>query len=194
MKICVFGDSIAYGAYDPVNGGWVTLLRNYLEEKYEGEVLTYNLGVCGETSEDLVKRFKNEAVIRKPDLIVFAIGANDVKHQKNIEVPFKLFEKNINFLVTQAKEITDKIVFLGVTPVDEKFTTPRDKPPYNFRENKDIDRLNKILKEICLEEKLVFVLVEGMLVDDLDDGLHPNTNGHKKIFGIVRPVVDNLVS
>jgi len=194
MKICVFGDSIAYGAYDPVNGGWVTLLRNYLEEKYEGEVLTYNLGVCGETSEDLVKRFKNEAVIRKPDLIVFAIGANDVKHQKNIEVPFNLFKENIDLLVTQAREMTNKIVFLGITPVDEKFTTPRNKPPYNFRENKDINQLNKILKEICLEEKLIFVPIEGMLVDDLDDGLHPNTNGHKKIFGIVRPVVDNLVS
>jgi len=32
MSICVFGDSIGWGAYDPINGGWATLLRNHLDE------------------------------------------------------------------------------------------------------------------------------------------------------------------
>jgi lysophospholipase L1-like esterase len=51
MNICIFGDSITYGAHDPINGGWTTLLRNYLEGK-DDDITTYNLGICGDESSD----------------------------------------------------------------------------------------------------------------------------------------------
>ncbi len=84
MNICVFGDSIVWGAYDPENGGWATLLRNYFESadsppyfREAGDVEVYNCGVSGDKTEDLLKRFEVEAQAREPNLIIFAIGIND---------------------------------------------------------------------------------------------------------------------
>lgn len=189
MNICIFGDSITWGAYDPVNGGWATLLRNFLEEKGEF-ITTYNLGICGDNSSGLLKRFRIEAEPRKPDLIIFAIGANDIKHQKGKAVHFDEFEDNMGNLLTQAGEFTKKIVILGITPVDEKLTSGNQPLDY-FRENKDVDRCNEILKTMAVKQNLVFIPIpKSFLETDLsDDGLHPNTNGHLKIFEIIKEKV-----
>jgi len=193
MNICIFGDSITWGAYDPINSGWAGLLRNYLEGK-DDDITTYNLGICADNSYGLLKRFMVEAEPRKPDLIIFAIGANDIKHQKENPVKFDEFEKNINELVDQAKKFTKKIVILEITPVDEKLTTPRNRPPYNYRENRDVSMCNKILKKITEDKNIIFVTIpDNFSEEDLYDGLHPNTEGHQKIFEKVKPVVENLI-
>jgi len=193
MNICVFGDSITWGSYDPVNGGWATLLRSYLEGK-DDDITVYNLGICGDDSYGLLKRFKIEAEPRKPDLIIFAIGANDIKHQKENPVRFDEFENNIDKLMNQANLFTKKIVILGMTPVDEKITTPRNKPPYNFRENNDVVKCNEILKTISEKKKTIFIPIPiNFSEKDLCDGLHPNTIGHSKIFETIKPIVDNLI-
>ena len=73
MLVFVFGDSIAWGLYDD-RGGWVGRLWNARSR------LVYNLGVDGETSEDISKRFIAEAKVRganKNSIIVFAVGVND---------------------------------------------------------------------------------------------------------------------
>lgn len=193
MNICVFGDSITWGGYDPKNGGWVTSLRNYLESNYD-DITTYNLGICGEDSSGLRTRFVVESRPRNPDLIIIAIGANDVKHQPDTSVSFDKFQDNIEELISQATKITKKIIILGITPVDETLTTPRNKPPYNFRENKDIYACNKILKELAITNKLAFVPIPAEFTSsDLADGLHPNTGGHTKIFETVKPIISSLI-
>ena len=109
MNICVFGDSITWGGYDPINGGWVTLLRNYLEKNFE-DISLYNLGICSEASADLLKRLTIEAVPRKPEVIILAVGANDVRHKKGEGVSFDNFEKNIKELVSESKNFTNRII------------------------------------------------------------------------------------
>jgi lysophospholipase L1-like esterase len=199
MNICIFGDSIVWGGYDPVNGGWANRLRNYLEGKYDeegkySEVSTYNLGICADDSTGLLKRFRVEAIPRKPDVIILAIGINDIRHQPDQPILFDKFENNIRDLVSQAIEFTNKIVILGITPVDEKLMTPRNVPPYNFRENKDIIKCNEILKVVAEKQKIIFIPIpRDFSVEDLSDGLHPNTKGHLKIFEAVKPVLEKFL-
>ena len=76
MLVFVFGDSVAWGLYDD-RGGWVGRLWNGRSR------LVYNLGVDGETSEDVSMRFFAEAKVRganKNSIIVFAVGVNDSSH------------------------------------------------------------------------------------------------------------------
>ena len=62
-QILVFGDSIDLGMWD-VEGGWVQRLRRFLDKKtladsnfyYE----VYNLGISGDTAEDLLESFEFE--------------------------------------------------------------------------------------------------------------------------------------
>lgn len=55
--ICVFGDSITWGAWDIEKGGWVQRLRNFVESSSEEYIEIYNLGVSGDNTEDLLEIF-----------------------------------------------------------------------------------------------------------------------------------------
>ena len=77
-NICIWGDSIAYGAWDSA-GGWADRLRVYLhgreiDSRFEDYYWVYNLGIPGETSSDLAKRFEAELLPRTPHVALFAIG------------------------------------------------------------------------------------------------------------------------
>ena len=64
-----FGDSITYGEYDGVFGGWVDILKRYALQKFhEGngdELILFNLGIGGETTEGLLKRIPHELAAKK---------------------------------------------------------------------------------------------------------------------------------
>ena len=87
-NILVFGDSITYGAWDK-DGGWVQRLRKFLDENYE-DFFVCNLGVSGNNSDDLLKRFEFETEQRikeeKKTIFIFAIGIIEftlLKYLKN---------------------------------------------------------------------------------------------------------------
>ncbi|MBF2709905.1 SGNH/GDSL hydrolase family protein [Flavobacterium soyangense] len=70
MTNCLFfGDSITYGVYDGILGGWVDNLKKYCHWRYcnddSKEVSIFNMGIGGETTEGLIKRFDVEFVARK---------------------------------------------------------------------------------------------------------------------------------
>ena len=83
MEIGIWGDSITYGASDTEALGWVGRLRKSLPQ--DGNVAVYNRGICGDTTEDLLKRFPIEAEAIQPNVIFFAIGINDSKYPADTE-------------------------------------------------------------------------------------------------------------
>lgn len=196
MTICIFGDSITWGAYDPEQGGWATRLRNYFELQNEG-VDVYNLGVSGDTTDDLLERIEAEATSREPDLIIFAIGVNDAQfiYSKNItRVLLGEFQQNLTELLTIAKKFTNNIVFVGLTRVDESKTTSI---PWNTDKsytNLNIERLDSTIEKFCKENELKFIPMKGLLNhDDFIDGLHPNTQEHIKMFERIRLEIEPLI-
>jgi lysophospholipase L1-like esterase len=209
-QILIFGDSITYGAWDK-EGGWVQRLRKFLDEKNLTDsdfyCLVYNLGVSGNNSEDLLERFEFETKQRlKEDeetIIIFAIGINDSQfvHSKDKHgVPIDKFKDNIQKLISLAQKFSSKIIFVGLTPVDETKTAPI---PWNADvsyKNEYIQKYNETIKTICEENKIYFIeifekLKELNYQELLEDGLHPNSEGHKKIFEIVKDflIKNNLV-
>lgn len=196
MNLCIFGDSITYGSYDPTNGGWVTLLRNYLEKNYD-DINTYGLGICGNTTEDLLKRFENEARARETDVVILAIGINDAQYiysKSENRVSDVDFQNHIKKLFEIAKKITSKIIFVGLTSVDETKTTPIPWNTDKVYKNERINLFDKFIENFCTENNLLFVQTSNLLnKDELFDGLHPNTQGHMKIFEKIKPLVSKLV-
>jgi lysophospholipase L1-like esterase len=85
-----FGDSITYGEYDGVFGGWVDILKRYALQKYnEGsdELILFNLGIGGETTEGLVKRIPHEMKARNSaegNVVFIGYGANDLAFKEGI--------------------------------------------------------------------------------------------------------------
>ena len=181
-RICIFGDSIVWGAVDSL-GGWASRLRSHFEKDSDIEV--YNLGISGNTSEDLVKRIEEEAKARNTELIIIAIGANDSAYdsKKKNKIPLEEYEKNLREILNISRKYADKIILVSPINVDEKRTMPVFWNKEKFLDNKTIENYGKVVKKLASKEKIGFIDLFGSLEDeDLEDGLHPNSKGHEKIF------------
>jgi lysophospholipase L1-like esterase len=190
MTICIFGDSIVWGASDCEKGGWADSLKNYL---MDDDIDVYNLGISGNTTEDLLKRFDTEAGARNPDIIIFAIGIND-SLSLNKDGLIK-FQNNIATLADKAKKFTDKIIFIGLTSVNESRTTPYlSEETGEVYNNQSIGEYDEIIKSFCENNNLIFVDMLGLLIndDDLCDGLHPSSIGHKKMFEKIKKEIEPI--
>lgn len=162
-------------------------LRNYFEEKDE-DIEIYNLGVAGNETKDLLNRFENEIKVRKVDVIVFAIGINDVGRD---EVSFS---KNINKLYKMAKKYTSKILFVGLTRVDERKTKVLSFFAGKKYTNSRIEKLDEIIKDFCQKMGLKHIEVGDLIKnEDLVDGLHPNSKGHEKMYKRIRTKLKNYL-
>ena len=202
-KILVFGDSIVYGAWDrEKEGGWVQRLRKLLDEKHfiesDFDYSVYNLGVSGNTIGELLERFEFETKQRLEEgeeiIIIFQIGINDSQwllSQNNFRVPPEKFKENIQKLINIAQKFTSKTVFLGLTPVEDRKVNPIPWAPEKSYRNEYVEEYNKIIKSTCSKNKIPFIeIFEEWVKSDyknlLEDGAHPNSEGHKKIFETVK--------
>lgn len=187
--ICVFGDSTAWGAWDLEKGGWVNRLWLFLAEK-DSDTNLYNLSISGGTTETILARFENEAKIREADTLIFQTGGNDAAYEHapdNYQVPPDKFKKNIEKIIQKAGKITDKIVFIGFKNVDESKTKPVPWHDGLYYTNENIQKYNKIMGMVCAEQKVLFLDIFGLLNNtNLNDGVHPNAEGHQKIFEKVK--------
>jgi len=193
MNICIFGDSITWGAYDPKNGGWANRLRNYFEKQGKN-VNVYNLGIPGDATIDLLTRIEIEAKSRESNIIIFAIGINDAQfiHSTNSNrISDDDFRTNLERLYEIARKLTSKIIFVGLTSVDESKTKLTSLDTDKIYTNENIKRLDQIIKAFCLEKNFKFIPMNDLLNNnDLVDGLHPNTQGHVKMFGRIKSEIE----
>ncbi len=187
-RICIFGDSITYGANDKEMGGWVERLKVFVWNNSDYHV--YNQGVSGNTSSDLLKRVKVEIEARNPEIIIVSIGANDSSFRDSLgheKVALEEFKKNIKTIYEITKEYSNKIMFLGLCDINEDKTDPI---PWNtdaHYRKENILEYNEFIKSFCKENDLFFVeILDVVNIDDLEDGLHPNAKGHEKIFQKVK--------
>ena len=82
MRICFIGDSFVSGAYDEECLGWVGRIGAAARRR-KHDVSPYNLGVRGETSLQIARRWRAEAERRQSPQqegrLVFEFGVNDVR-------------------------------------------------------------------------------------------------------------------
>ncbi|MBS3073436.1 hypothetical protein J4465_01410 [Candidatus Pacearchaeota archaeon] len=196
-RIIIFGDSVAYGAWDS-KGGWVERLKEFLDKRFlldkDLYFLTYNLGISGNTTKDVLERFEFESRMRfkekEETIIVFSIGGNDceLNNKKNkCKVSIEELTENIIKLIKLSRKFSNKIVFTGLTPTDE---SKMDPIPWNNNfsyKNSLIKEYDETIQKTCREQKVPFInLLNWLDKKDLEDGCHPNSKGHEKIFNIVK--------
>ena len=82
IRICFIGDSFVSGAYDDECLGWVGRISASARRR-QHDVSPYNLGVRGETSVQIARRWRAEAEMRQSPQqegrLVFEFGVNDAR-------------------------------------------------------------------------------------------------------------------
>lgn len=188
-SICVFGDSVAWGAWDLEKGGWANRLWFYVAKRERDDyVEIYNCSVSGGTTETILERFENEAKIREADALIFQTGGNDAGYENepgNYQIAPDKFKKNLEEIIRRAKKITANIVFMDLKNCDESKTTPVSWRNIYYT-NENIRKYSEIMEEVCRENSVMFLDIKPLENKDFDDGLHPDAAGHEKIFIQVR--------
>jgi lysophospholipase L1-like esterase len=196
-EVFIFGDSIVFGLNDP-NGGWVTILKAHFQKlefkKKTKFIRIYNLGISGNTSKDIVKRFENEFLDRwnknKVPVIIIAVGVNDLAvdiHTGKFKVSIEEFEDNISFLIQTALKLgveKNNIILFNITNIDENVTKIPDNRGF-VRSKDSLQDYNKKILEISNTRNIKLFSVNSCFNSNLEldeDGLHPNQSGHSKIF------------
>ena len=192
QKIFIFGDSIAYGAWDP-EGGWVERLRQWLfvttRDNYNLGTFLYNLSIVGDTTADLLTRFPTEIAARQHgDLIVFAAGINDTQcvNGHPIATPADVCT-NVRALIQRARAWAPRLCWVGLTPVDESRTTPIPWMPDRAYRNTAIAVVDAAIKQTVADEAIPYLdlfhawTTAGAYQHLLHDGIHPNAAGHAQI-------------
>lgn len=206
MQIFAFGHSITQGYWDK-EGGWVQRLRKKLDsrslEKDDKYYEVYNLGVSGDFTTDLLKRFQPEIKARLWEevgtLIILQIGANDsiyLSDKDRVAVPEEDFRQNLKQLIDEAREYTDRLLLVG-----EAFTTIEGPIPWAEEKEMSDGRLQsyvEIQREVCRQKDVELIdlrkeFSKSEWEELMEDGVHPNSEGHERIFEIVWPVVDDAV-
>lgn len=200
-----FGDSITYGEYDGVFGGWVDILKRYALQKFhEGngdELILFNLGIGGETTEGLLKRIPHELKARNSadgNIVFLSYGANDlaVKDGQQIVNP-EQFRNNIKEAVIHARQFSNEIYLVSILPFSQKI----DGVVVNSgkkRINEDVVIYNQILKDIAAEDSLVYIDFYSAFLEDKEillssDGVHPNEKGYGMMAEIAIPIIEKYI-
>lgn len=189
-SILIFGDSIAHGAFDLKKSGWVERMQIYLWDNFLNKnkklIDINNFSILGDTTADVLSRIDCElnSIRSKNISVIFSIGTNDtaIINNKEKNISKQGFENNLNSLVKKAQGKTNQIYFLGILEVVEEFTSPFSRINWYYN-NQRIKEFDKIIQKVSEENNCQFIPMQGLLnKEDLADGLHPNTQGHKKIF------------
>lgn len=206
MTNCLFfGDSITYGEYDGVLGGYVDILKRYCHAEFyqnnTNEINCFNLGIGGETTEGLIKRFEIEVQARySPDenLIFFLYGANDLAEKNNVElVSLSDFEANLSQMISHAKEFTKNVYLISILPIS-KTVDGIKVPERKFRTTQKIELYNQKLKELAAENDVEFIDIFSSFNANKEvflskDGVHPNEKGYDFIATQIKPILEKYL-
>jgi lysophospholipase L1-like esterase len=115
-QIAVVGDSVAYGAYDTMRGGWVTRLEGMLHRDYPGAHLRIlNAARNGGNAGQLVEDLRHLPRRGHPALIVVAYGLNDFDERVPPHVLAGHLRAGLRLLRTWPHP--PAVVLLGLPPI-----------------------------------------------------------------------------
>lgn len=204
INILCFGDSITYGEYDGVFGGWVDLLkREFLSQFHSGknEVLVFNLGIGGETSKGILKRFLIESEARKSDeknIVFLAFGANDlaIKEGDFLVNPGQ-FHQNMKTLLQLAKAFSETVFLLSILPISDQIDGVKVASE-KIRTNENVKKYNQILQHIASELNVEFIDLYPLFLPQKEkwlsaDGVHPNDQGYQFLAKTIKPIIEDYL-
>lgn len=188
--ICVFGDSIVEGANDETGQGWADRLKASWKApnpEVHSFPNVYNLGVDGDRTSDVLRRFEVETASRNARGIILSVGANDLPWKDGRTItPTAEFEHDYRRLLESALQYTTNVLVISLLAVDENAGD-------HGVTNRAVRELNNIIEGICGDLKVKLLNVSQLLVPaELDDGIHPNTAGYIKIYQTVQAKLVDL--
>ena len=154
-----------------------------------------NRGVDGQSTPEMLVRFRQDVIDLHPAVLVILAGTNDIAgvtgRTRNEDI-----EANYASIAELARVHHIRVVFSSLLPVYNY--TAESKESFALRPRERLLALNSWLKDYCAKNGFVYLDYASALSDDKgmlkrelsDDGLHPNDAGYK----IMVPLAEKAIA
>ena len=182
-RVIFFGDSITIG--------WP------LPEYFPGKPYI-NRGISGQTTAQMLVRFRQDVIGLQPKAVVILAGTNDIAGNTG---PTRIedIEANYASFAELARAAGIAVVFSSVLPVHNY--TPESQEFFAQRPTEKIVELNRWLKAYCTAHDCIYLDYFSVMVDkngwlgkDLaKDGLHPDKAGYMLMAPLAEAAISQAV-
>lgn len=169
---------------------WKSLSPNFfLDNNY------VNRGIGGETSTQMLLRFRSDVINLKPSAVVILAGINDIaENQGPISIPD--IARNIFFMSQLASENNIKVILCSVLPAYDfpwrPGLNPKDK----------VISLNDLIQKHAKEKSFEYVDYFSSMVDERkglikeygNDEVHPNLEGYRVMESIIQTSINKVLN
>ncbi len=179
-RIVFTGNSLTDGS------AWCDWIIETLQANGHPNLILFNQGVAGNSTQDLKKRYKKDVLALKPDLVVINVGTVDNK-------PPEDYEKDLGDMVEETRKAGSKVLLMTPAPVRPLTPAAKVWPPVSYRSPQYTPVIWDLAKKYdCLVVDTQAVFDKGM-AEGKDmwgpDGIHHKIDAWR---GMARAVLDVL--
>jgi len=149
-----------------------------------------NRGISGQTTPQMLIRFKPDVINLKPKAVVILAGINDIAGNTG-PMQVENIAENIQSMAEISKANEIQVLICSVLPAIDFPWSPGLNP------STKVLRLNKLLKNYCRENNIIYVDYYSSMVDkngglkvpeytSSDDLVHPNKKGYEVMRNIIQ--------
>ena len=172
----------------------------HIDEYFPGKPYI-NRGIGGQTTPQMLVRFRQDVIDLQPKVVIILAGTNDIAGNTG---PMRLedIEADYASLAELARVHNIKVVYSSVLPVHNY--TPKSQDFFAQRSPEKILALNRWLKDYCATASNGCIYLDyfsalgddkGLLKKDLaDDGLHPNAAGYKIMAPLAEATIEKALA
>jgi lysophospholipase L1-like esterase len=161
---------------DSITDGWIKRSPKFFADN-PGYI---DRGISGQTTPQMLIRFRPDVIALKPKVVVILAGTNDIAGNTG-PMTLQMIEDNYASMAELAKANNIAVVFSSVMPVCDYIRPQTDRRP-----PAQIIALNEWLKTYCRKNNFVYLDYYSAMLDDQKmfqkeityDGLHPNEAGY----------------
>lgn len=185
-RVVFMGDSITDSWDDPKFGGFFPG-KPYIDR-----------GISGQTTPQMLLRFRADVVALQPKVVVILAGTNDLSGNTG-PTTLEAIEDNLISMAELAKANSIRVVLSSILPVSD-YEQRDGKPIIQTvrRPPEKIKALNDWMRSYASKNKLSYLDYysammdeKGFLKDELsEDGLHPNAKG----YAVMAPLAEAAIT
>jgi lysophospholipase L1-like esterase len=158
-----------------------------------------NRGIGGQTTPQMLIRFRQDVIDLSPNVVVILTGTNDIAGNTG-PMTIEQIESNYASLAELARAHSIRVVFSSVTPIHNYIA--QRQLFFLQRSPEKILELNRWLRNYCEQNRLIFLDYFNAMVDDrgmmkenlADDGLHPNDAGYRIMAPLAEAAIEKALA
>ena len=161
-----------------------------LSESFPGKPYV-NRGISGQTTPQMLLRFRQDVIALKPKVVVILAGTNDIAENTG-PITLAGIEDNFISMVELARENGIRVVLGSILPAARYPWHPEIEPIDKIR------AVNAWMKDYAAQRELVFLDYYAAMVDQKsglpatlsEDGVHPNRAG----YSVMVPLAEKAIA